>query len=57
MTTDRACFGRIIITILRSGVWDNGGAFTLGDGVLIYLLVRKLRKEKGCARAMIGSAQ
>lgn len=53
MTTGRASFGRIIITILRSGMWDKGGAFTLGDGVFcFFLLVRKSRKEKSCARAM-----
>lgn len=52
---NRASFGRISITIPRSGMWDNGGAFTLGDGGFVFLLVRrKLRKEKSCARAMGG---
>jgi hypothetical protein len=46
MTTGRASFGRIIITILRSGMWDKGGAFTLGDGVFCFFACTKVEKGK-----------
>lgn len=56
MTRDRASFGRIRITIPPSGIWDDGGAFTLGDGgFCFFACMKKVDKGKSCARAMDGN--